>query len=208
VRLLRRRSPVADERAADTADGGDAGGLDAADPRRPTGKGRPTPKRREAQKRRTGPVAPPPRTRREAYRRTKGEQSVRRAEFRQGMRTGDDKYMLARDRGPVRKLVRDIVDSRRNAGVLFLLIAFIAFFGLLMPSVQLRAYATSLWLAAFLLVVIDTIFLGVRIRREVRERHPDATDRASRLILYGASRAVMIRRLRMPPPQVKVGDKV
>ena len=90
------------------------------------GKGRPTPKRREAEGRR-GPVAPPPMTQREAIKRskeqgkslTKEERRALSAERRERMMSGDEKYVLPRDRGPVRAYVRDLVDARRNiAGIL------------------------------------------------------------------------------------------
>jgi hypothetical protein len=207
--LLRRRTASqAEDDRPDEAGNGQVGGADAVDPRRPTGKGRPTPKRREAQKRRTGPVAPPPRTRREAYRRMKDQSAIRRVEAREGMRAGDEKYLLARDRGPVRGFVRDIVDARRNASSLFLVAAVAAAVGLLVPNVQLRAYTMSLWMAVFALVVIEAIILGLRIRRQVRERFPDTKERTGRLVWYAVTRATMIRRLRTPKPRVKVGDKV
>lgn len=205
MRLLRRRTTgqADEERPVEPV-----GGADAVDPRRPTGKGRPTPKRREAQRRRTGPVAPPPRTRREAYRRTKDQNSVRRVEAREGMRAGDEKYLPARDRGPVRGLVRDVVDSRRNAGGLFLFVALFVFIGYLVPNPQVKAFSMSLWIAVFAVLVIDSVFLGFRLRRLLRERHPDAQERTGRLVWYGVTRATMIRRWRMPAPRVKVGDKV
>src|SRR5205823_3443859 len=109
-----------------------------------SGKGRPTPKRREAQRRRTGPVAPPPRTRREAARRLREQNAVRRAEYRQGLRSGDDKYLSVRDRGPERALIRNIVDSRRNAGGIFLPVAFLVFAGYLVPDTRIRAFTVAL----------------------------------------------------------------
>jgi hypothetical protein len=209
VRLLRRRNHGEEERAAESAASpGTAGGADTVDPRHPTGKGRPTPKRREAQRRRTGPVAPPPRTRREAYRRAKEQNSVRRVEYREGVRTGDQKYLTARDRGPVRALVRNIVDSRRNAGGLFLLVAIVVFIGYLVPDARVRAFTVTLWMAVFVLLVLDSVYLGFKIRRLVRERHPDSTERTGRLVWYGVSRATMIRRWRVPKPQIAVGEKV
>ena len=61
-----------------------------------------------------------------------------------------------RDRGPERRLVRDIVDSRRNAGVLFLLSAVVYFVGLLIPNVQIKAAITALWLTVLILLVVDS----------------------------------------------------
>jgi hypothetical protein len=203
VRLLRRRSDTpADVDPAEPVVAGDAG------PGHNPGKGRPTPRRREAQRRRTGPVAPPPRTRREAVRRMREQGSGRRTEAREGQRSGDERYLTPRDRGPERRLVRDVVDSRRNAGVLFLLSAVVYFIGLLVPSAQIKAGITALWLTVLLLLVVDSTVIGLRIRKLMRERYPDSKQRLSGLIFYGATRATMIRRWRAPKPVVEVGDKV
>ena len=206
MRLLRRRSdpPAAAERVEPTP----PGGPDALDPRRTPGKGRPTPRRREAQRRRTGPVAPPPKTRREAYRRQREQGSERRAEAREGMRAGDERFMLARDRGPERRLVRDIVDSRRNIGVLFLVMALVYAVTIFIPNLRIKAAATSLWMTVLLLVIVDSILLGYRIRRLVRTRFPDTKERMPSLMLYGISRGTMIRRWRAPKPQVPVGAQI
>ena len=202
MRLLRRRSETPAEVDPDQV------AADAADPGRPSGKGRPTPRRREAQKRRTGPVAPPPKTRREAVRRMRAQGSDRKSEAREGLRAGDERYLSPRDRGPERRMVRNIVDSRRNAGVLFLLSAVVYFAGLLIPSVQIKAAITALWLTVLILLVVDSAVIGLRIRKLMRERYPDSTQRLSSLIFYGATRATMIRRWRMPKPVVEVGDAI
>lgn len=207
MRLLRRRSdpPAADERAGPTAPDQPA---DALDPRRTPGKGKPTPRRREAQRRRTGPVAPPPRTRREAYKRMREQGSERRAETREGMRGGDERFLMARDRGPERRLVRDIVDSRRNVGVLFLLMALVYAASIFVPNLRIKAAATSLWLTVLLLLVVDSFVLGLRIRRLVRQQFPDTTQSMRSLVLYGVARATMVRRWRTPKPQVPVGNRI
>jgi hypothetical protein len=204
VRLLRRRNDA----PAEVEDVEPVPAGDATDPRRVAGKGRPTPRRREAQKRRTGPVAPPPRTRREAYRRMREQGADRRAELRAGMMSGDERYLTPRDRGPERKLVRDIVDSRRNAGVLFLFTAVIYFFGLLIPNQQIKAAITSLWLTVLLLLIVDSTVLGFKIRKMLRQRFPDTEQRTRSLVFYGVTRATMIRRWRAPKPAVLVGESI
>ncbi len=204
MRLLRRRS----DSPADVEPVTPVVGGDPDDPRRPAGKGRPTPRRREAQKRRTGPVAPPPKTRREAYKRMREQGSDRRATQREAAKSGDERYLIPRDRGPERKLVRDIVDSRRNAGGLFLFAAAVYFVGLVIPSTQVKAAITSLWLTVLILLVVDSTVLGLKIRRLVGRRFPDTTQRMGGLIFYGASRATMIRRWRAPRPAVAVGEQV
>jgi hypothetical protein len=165
-----------------------------------SGKGRPTPKRTEAQGRRTGPPPPPPTTRKEAYRRMRAQQATRRVEARQGAARGDDSYLPARDRGPVRKLVRDVVDTRRNVGSFFLVIAGVALIGTVVPNIAVRSYASFLLFAFFLLLIVDSVVLSRRINRAVTERFPDAPKRG--LSWYGISRSTMIRRWRFPKPDV------
>lgn len=204
MRLLRRRSDT----PADVDPVPPVVGGDPDDPRRTAGKGRPTPRRREAQKRRTGPVAPPPKTRREAYRRMREQGSDRRSVLREAAKSGDERYLIPRDRGPERKLVRDIVDSRRNAGGLFLLAAAVYFVGLIIPNVQVKAAITSLWLTVLILLVVDSTILGIKISRLVRRRFPETKQRMGGLIFYGITRATMIRRWRAPRPTVAVGAQV
>jgi hypothetical protein len=165
-----------------------------------SGKGRPTPKRTEAQGRRTGPPPPPPTTRKEAYKRMRAQQATRRVESRQGAARGDDSYLPARDRGPVRKLVRDVVDTRRNVGSFFLVIAGVALIGTVVPNLAVRSYASFLLFAFFLLLIVDSVVLSRRINRAVTERFPDAPKRG--LSWYGISRSTMIRRWRFPKPDV------
>ena len=172
-----------------------------------SGKGRPTPRRSEAQGRRPGPPPPPPTTRKEAYKRMRETQAANRAQSRQGAARGDDAYLPARDRGPVRKLVRDVVDSRRNVGSLFLVVAAIALVGTIIPNLAVRAYATFVLFAYFILLVGDSVVLGRRISRTVAERFSDE-QRPRGVVWYGISRATMVRRWRFPKPQVSVGAKV
>jgi hypothetical protein len=174
---------------------------------RASGKGRPTPKRSEAQGRRPGPPPPPPTTRKEAYKRMREQQAARRTETRQGAARGDDAYLPARDRGPVRKLVRDIVDARRNVGSFFLAIAGVALIGTIVPSLVVRDYASFLLFGFFLLLIVDSVVLSRRIQRKVTERFPD-TQKTRGLAWYGISRATMIRRWRFPKPDVALGADV
>jgi hypothetical protein len=175
---------------------------------RASGKGRPTPKRSEAQGRRPGPPPPPPTTRKEAYKRMREQQATRRAETRQGAARGDDAYLPARDRGPVRKLVRDVVDARRNVGSLFLAIAGVALIGTVVPSLVVRNYASFLLFGFFLLLIVDSVVLGRKIKRKVTERFPDGNHQTRGLVWYGISRATMIRRWRFPKPDVALGADV
>ena len=194
---MKLRLPGRRDRAGTT----DASSADLTDQLvKASGKGRPTPKRTEAQGRRTGPPPPPPTTRKEAYKRMRAQQATRRVEARQGAARGDDSYLPARDRGPVRKLVRDVVDTRRNVGSFFLVIAGVALIGTVVPNLAVRSYASFLLFAFFLLLIVDSVVLSRRINRAVTERFPDAPKRG--LSWYGISRSTMIRRWRFPKPDV------
>ncbi|NKV84949.1 DUF3043 domain-containing protein, partial [Rhodococcus hoagii] len=86
------------------------------------GKGRPTPKRREARPKKRGPVAPAPLTPRkpappQGQSRQQGRSARPRppsaapssANRRARMLAGEEKYLLPRDKGPVRAYTRDLV---------------------------------------------------------------------------------------------------
>jgi hypothetical protein len=207
VSLLRRRQTAtpAEPAPAEAPPGADS---PADNPRFTAAKGRPTPTRREAQGRRAGPVPPPPLTRRQAYRRQKELRGTRRAETAERLRAGDESGLTRRDRGPERRLVRDIVDSRRNAGGAFLFVALLVLASYAVPSTRFKQLAVLIWMATFLMMVFDSVLVGLRIRRLVRERFPDTGQRTAALIAYGVNRTIMIRRWRLPAPQVAVGDKI
>jgi len=165
------------------------------------GKGRPTPKRSEAQKRRGGPVAPPPTTRKEAAQRMRAAQAEQRQQVRDGTRAGDDSRMLPRDAGPVRALVRDVVDGRHNTGVLLLPVALLSVLAQLTRVPSVVAVVTALFYATVLATVLDLVLTGGRVRSAVTSRFPE--ERVRGHVGYGLMRTMMFRRLRMPPARVR-----
>jgi Protein of unknown function (DUF3043) len=172
------------------------------------GKGRPTPRRNEAQGRRTGPVPPPPTNRKEAYKRMREQQAAGRGSAREAAARGDDSSLPARDRGPVRRLVRDVVDARRNAGSLFLVVAALVLIGYFIPNPAVQGYTVFVWFAFFLVIIGDSVLLGRRIKKTVAERFPAHQESMRSLVWYGVSRATMVRRWRFPKPQVALGADV
>jgi hypothetical protein len=172
-----------------------------------TGKGRPTPKRRDSQRRQGGPVAPPPTTRKEAAKRIRAQGAEKRKAVKAGTRSGDESAMLGRDQGPVRRLVRDLVDSRRHPGVLLLPATFLPVLANLSASLQVRAFAVTVWLTAVLVTVLDMVVTGVIVRRRVRTDFPAETKTRGH-VGYAVIRTAQFRRFRVPPPRVRPGDKV
>jgi Protein of unknown function (DUF3043) len=186
-------------------------------------KGRPTPKRSQASRRR-GPVAPAPMTSAEARRRRKElrqklsreerktekvERRAAMAERREKMMAGEDAYLLPRDKGPVRRFARDVVDSRRNVLGLFMPAALgLIFVMLAVPSVQVQRLLSPAMLVLVLVMVIDGFIVGRKVNRLVDQKFPDNTESGWKLGFYAASRASQLRRMRAPRPQVNRGEKV
>jgi Protein of unknown function (DUF3043) len=187
-------------------------------------KGRPTPKRSEAARKR-GPVAPAPMTAAEARRRRKeiggpkltrderkADKVARRADMaerREKMMAGEDAYLLPRDKGPLRRFVRDAVDSRRNVLGLFMPAALgLIFVMLAVPSLTVQRLLSPAMLVLVVIMVIDGFILGRKVNRLVDEKFPDNTESGWKLGFYAASRASQLRRMRAPRPQVNRGDKV
>ena len=170
----------------------------------PTGKGRPTPKRSEKQRRRSGPVAPPPLTRKEAAQRQKEAAKAARERIKQGAMRGDARYLARRDAGPVRALVRDLVDSRRNVGVLLLPLALVLIVANLTGNRQVEFLGLLLWVAALLAMAVDIAVTTLQIRSRIRAEHPEERGMFGH-VLYGLLRSTVLRRFRLPPPRVSPG---
>jgi hypothetical protein len=179
------------------------------------GKGRPTPRRRDARKANRRPVVSGGRSATVKPNATKQERKAaqkarrvtmrsERARMRQAMLTGDERYYPERDRGPARKWARDYVDARRTIGEYFLFFA-VAFL-LLSP---LRNAALSLALpvllyVGFLGIAVDAYLIRRTVLRETTKRY--GADKATGAGMYAISRSLQIRRLRLPRPQVARGQ--
>jgi hypothetical protein len=165
-----------------------------------TGKGRPTPKRSEAQKRRGGPVAPPPTSRREAAKQLRAKQAENRQRVRKGSLAGDETALLKRDQGPVRRFVRDFVDSRRSVSWILMplsIVTLLASFG----SLALASLAFEIFLAAALAAGVESIFTGFALSKALQQQFPDVPKWKGH-VRYGLARTITMRRMRVPRPQV------
>ncbi|HTX96597.1 MAG TPA: DUF3043 domain-containing protein [Mycobacterium sp.] len=187
-------------------------------------KGRPTPKRNEARRTaKKGPVAPAPMTASEARARRKSlarakltrkerkadraANRARMADRRERMMAGEEAYLLPRDQGPIRRYVRDVVDSRRNLLGLFMpATLFLMFVMFAVPQLQL--YVSPAMLVLLAVMGVDGLLLGRKISRLVDAKFPKNTESRWKLGLYAAGRASQMRRLRTPRPQVDHGGSV
>jgi hypothetical protein len=149
-----------------------------------------------------------PENRKEAYKQLRERQRAERAEANEGMRNGDERYLLARDRGPERSLVRDIVDSRRTVGSWFIAGAVVVLIGSSVPNRMVQNISTLIWAFLALAVLVDSILIARKIKRMVKERFPDSTQRMGSLYLYGIMRGLTFRRMRIPKTKVAYGAKI
>lgn len=211
MRFLRRStSTVSPDSAAPVAASTQA----PTEPGRTAGKGRPTPKRREAEAKRRGPVAPPPRTQREASRLAKAnrpdkEQRRKAAvERRERMASGDQRYLMARDRGPVRAYVRDLVDSRPHLSGMFMPLALVVIVSLVLPVVQVQQFLSLFCLIVLLTMMAEGFMIGTTVNRKARAKFPNEEIKGFSTGWYAFTRATQLRRLRMPKPRVQRGATV
>lgn len=188
-------------------------------------KGRPTPKRDEVEKARgiRRGAAPVGMTRAEEKAREKAlKESMTKQEYKEykkkqreernraareaqaAMDRGDERYLLARDKGPVRAFVRDWVDQRRFFSELVmpvaLLLLIVMFIGQTYPKIA--ATMSMVAMVVMLLFLIEGITIGIRANKAVRAEFPDTTDTGAGLGFYAYSRASQLRKLRSPKPRV------
>ncbi|WP_158864644.1 DUF3043 domain-containing protein [Leifsonia sp. AG29] len=167
------------------------------------GKGAPTPSRREQEAARKRPLVPT--DRKEAARAARQKQAEAREKARLGMAAGDDRYLTARDRGPQRRFVRDYVDARFSIGEFLIPVMLLVIVLTFLPWQAVQVYGLfALW-AFFLIAVIDCVLLGFLVTRRVGEKF-GKTKVERGLRWYAAMRALQLRVMRLPKPQVKRGQ--
>ena len=170
-----------------------------------SGKGRPTPKRKEAESARKQGISVPkdPKAARRAARERDREA---RAKSRAGLMAGDPAFFPRRDAGPVKAQVRDYIDRRRTVGEFFVPFAFVVLLLGLVNNPTVQTTVVYVWTSVLLLVVLDTILVGILLGRSLRKDFPVKSDRKG-AVSYGVLRALQLRRFRIPPPRIKAGGK-
>ncbi|MFD5573190.1 DUF3043 domain-containing protein [Streptomyces cadmiisoli] len=196
------RSRAKDEKAAVADQAQLTDSKQTRDPQAP--KGRPTPKRNEAQGQRRS-VANTSMTRKDAAKRQREERRAALDRQRKALAGGDERYLPARDKGPIRRFARDFVDSRFNIAEFFLPMAVVILVLSMVRVPALQSIALLLWLVVIVLIVLDSFVTGYRLKKRLNERFPDDNKRGA--IAYALMRSLQMRRLRLPKPQVKRGER-
>jgi hypothetical protein len=181
----------------------------APDPKgKPGGKGRPTPTRREAEAARKASFKKP-RNKREAAAQRRERSRIERVKVQDAMKTGDERYLPAADKGPVRRFARDYVDARYSLMEFALPVLLIVALGgiLLTPRIPAIAPLVNLFfLFMIFAIAIDWLVLTRGLKRKLRAKQPGADTRG--VSFYAIRRTMQMRRWRMPKPMVNRGTKL
>jgi hypothetical protein len=167
------------------------------------GKGRPTPSRKEqeaANKARLKATA----TGRAGGAARGGNGRASSAEVRRAMANGDERYLPARDRGPVRRFIRDWIDSHFTLGEIMVPVLVVCLLLGFVGSRTLAVFGEVFVLIVLVVLAINFALMRVALRRELRKRFPDQSLQGT--TYYAIMRSLQVRFLRMPKPQVKMGD--
>jgi hypothetical protein len=205
--VFRRRSTATQDAPAEGAPGaGETAGSAGAPAGRAAvsaSKGRPTPKRSEAERRRRYNA---PGDRKEAARQGRGRDREARARKTAAMRRGEEWALPAKDKGPVRALARDFVDSKRRLSEFYMYGLVVLLFLLFLRNTVMSTVLPVVLIALVVIMVTEGFFVGRRITALAGERFPGESTRGIKM--YAAMRALQIRQLRFPKPRVKPGTSI
>jgi hypothetical protein len=209
MRVFRRRSAGATDGTAQDSPGAQSPDDPAdAKPARPAeaAKGRPTPKRSEAERGRRQPITG---SRAAAAPRTPQDKAKARSERTrkyEAMKRGESWALNPRDRGPVRALARDYVDSKRRVSEYYMYILVILVVAVFSRNKAIQTYISPMILILVFIILIDAQLIRRALRKLVAERLPGESTKG--LTVYAVFRALQIRRFRMPAPRVHPGDEI
>lgn len=171
---------------------------------RQAGKGRPTPKRSEVERRRRQPYAAQPADRKAASAKRRSDYQRTRA----AARRGEEWALRPTDRGPVRALARDYIDSRRvilsEYVLIVAFIAIVAIFGLGAAANSLAILGLELGIIA--LIAVESLYHARKVTKLARERLPGESTRG--VGWYIAKRAMRLRMSREPQARVERGATI
>ena len=170
-----------------------------------TGKGRPTPARKQQEAANRKPIIGDKSP--EAMKAAKAKAADDRRKAREGMARGEDRYLTARDKGPQRRLARDIVDSRFTAGQLVMPALFLMIIISYAGNVSIQIYTLlGMWIL-FFIIAVDAFVIGRRVEKALDKKFGKGKIEKG-VRWYAAMRSIQMRPMRLPKPQVQRGAKV
>jgi len=169
------------------------------------GKGRPTPSRKAAEAAAKA-RAKTPRTRKEQSAAQRLARSESSQKMRQAMKSGDERFLPARDKGPVRRFIRDFVDTRFSFVELMIPLLIVTMVLGYSGNARLAGIGNSVMFGTLLLVVVDILVMRFRLRRELTRRF--AEDPLKGTTYYAIMRSLQMKFMRLPRAQVKIGQQL
>lgn len=165
----------------------------------PASKGHATPSRKEAEAARKKALKPPI-NRKEQLKRDREARQRIRSRQQEALRTGEERFLPLRDRGPVKRLARDYVDRRRMVSEYLLPILLLTFVLTMFPP-PLATIGMYGWLGATMVTVIEQIVVIRGTKKEIGKRFPGESTRG--VTIYTILRTTQLRRFRLPSAQIK-----
>lgn len=169
-------------------------------------KGHPTPKRKTAEAANKRPLVPD--DRKAAAKSARVKQREQRDKEFAALRSGDERYLPAKDQGPQRKYVRDFVDARWNLGEFFLpaaLFFLVTQIALAQVNPNLAFVALAALYLFSIIMVIDSIIMWFLLKRRLKKEFGDAFAPKG-TAFYAVMRVFQVRPSRLPKPQIKHGQ--
>jgi Protein of unknown function (DUF3043) len=197
--VFRRRTTAAEDAPADAGAPDEAAAKAAVT----AGKGRPTPKRSEAERRRRYAA---PGDRKEAMRQARTRDRSARTRKTEAMRRGEEWALPAKDKGPVRALARDYVDGKRRFSEFYMYGLVVLLFLLFLRSPVIQTVLPLILIGMVIVMAVEGMLLGRKVAQLAAERYPGESTRGIKM--YAAMRSLQIRQLRFPKPRVKPGTPV
>ena len=165
-------------------------------------KGRATPTRKEQEAARQRPLVPS--DRRLASRQSREQLAEQRNRARVGQARGEEKYLQLRDKGPQKRYVRDYVDARFSLGEALMPILVVVILTYFLPVQYSSIALIAVW-GVIILVVVDGLYLGRQMNKRLAEKFGGKDKVEKGVRWYAFMRAIQLRPMRLPKPQVKRG---
>ncbi len=202
--MFRRRNAATEDAPAEAAADDATAEAAAAHGAVTAGKGRPTPKRSEAERRRRYQLAPE--DRKAAAKQSRTRDRTDRARKTEAMRRGEEWALPAKDKGPVRALARDYVDSKRRFSEFYMYGLVVLLFLLFLHSTVIQTVLPVVLIVMVLIMAGEGFWIGRKVSNIAAERYPGQSTRGIKM--YAGMRALQIRKLRFPKPRVKPGESI
>lgn len=167
-------------------------------------KGRPTPRRKEAEAANRRPLVAGRTSTGRGSSASRSEAKAAQREMRRreydAMKSGDERYLPAKDKGAERRFARDWVDARWNVGEFFLPVALVLFVAMIATSNTASPISVIVLMALYLMVVVavvDAFFMWRGLRKRLTAKFGTVTRGTA---MYAVMRGFQLRRFRLPKP--------